>query len=71
MLNKIKYDSELLFYYLYDDYYNKNFDYVNNNINVIKILKVKVKKMGVLILVYYFVQIYVFIGYLFEFYLGS
>lgn len=55
MLNKIKYDSELLFYYLYDDYYNKNFDYVNNNINVIKILKVKVKKMGVLILVYYFV----------------
>ncbi|AAC63753.1 AcMNPV orf81 [Bombyx mori nucleopolyhedrovirus] len=70
-LNKIKYDSELLLHYLYDDQQNKNSDYANNNINVIKISKVKVKKTGASILAHYFAQVHVSNGYSFEFHPGS
>ncbi|AGA16232.1 hypothetical protein [Thysanoplusia orichalcea nucleopolyhedrovirus] len=67
-LNKIKYDSELLLHYLYDDYNKSD---ANNDINVIKILKVKVKKTGASILAHYFAQVNVSTGYAFEFHPGS
>ncbi|USC25929.1 ac80 [Palpita vitrealis nucleopolyhedrovirus] len=66
-LNKIKYDSELLLHYLYDDH-RTNLD---NNVNVIKILKVKVKKTGASLLAHYFAQVNVSSGYAFEFHPGS
>ncbi|ABL76016.1 Mv-ORF64 peptide [Maruca vitrata nucleopolyhedrovirus] len=68
-LNKVKYDSELLIHYLYDDHANKSFE--NNNINVIKISKVKVKKTGASMLAHYFAEIQVSTGYSFEFHPGS
>ncbi|AOT85471.1 cyun71 [Cyclophragma undans nucleopolyhedrovirus] len=76
--NKIKYDSELLLHYLYDDNHNHHHhqkDYCENknnaDINVIKILKVKVKKTGASMLAHYFAQINVSTGYSFEFHPGS
>ncbi|QYC92732.1 AC81 [Trabala vishnou gigantina nucleopolyhedrovirus] len=67
-LNKIKYDSELLLHYLYNGSFDRN---KNDNINVIRVCKVKVKNTCGTILAHYYAQIEVSNGYRFEFHPGS
>ncbi|AKN80977.1 hypothetical protein [Lonomia obliqua multiple nucleopolyhedrovirus] len=69
--NKIKYDSELLLHYLYDSSRSNDDKQYANDINVIQILKVKVKKTGASMLAHYFAQIDISTGYSFEFHPGS
>ncbi|UZE89746.1 AC81 [Parapoynx stagnalis nucleopolyhedrovirus] len=68
--NKIKYDSELLLHYLYDTN-NQQHEHFANDVNVIQIYKVKVKKTGSSVLAHYFARISVSTGYSFEFHPGS
>lgn len=70
--NRIKYDSELLLHYLYDDKHQSNVnDNYTNDVNVIQILKVKVRRVGGSMLAHYFAQIHISNGYSFEFHPGS
>ncbi|ACF05353.1 hypothetical protein [Adoxophyes orana nucleopolyhedrovirus] len=78
ILNRIKYDPELLIHYLFNNYHmllNDNTQLTDcdlyNNINVIKICKVKVKKSCGAILAHYYAHINLFNNYSFEFHPGS
>nr|QBM79046.1 ac81 [Helicoverpa armigera nucleopolyhedrovirus] len=64
-LNRIKYDSELLIHYLFDNLNN------SENLNIIKVCKVRVKKAGGTLLAHYYAKIQISNGYTFEFHPGS
>jgi Baculoviridae AC81 len=68
--NKIKYDSELLLHYLFDTN-NQQHEQFANDINVIQIYKVKVKKTGASVLAHYYARVNVSTGHSFEFHPGS
>ncbi|ABY65799.1 hypothetical protein [Orgyia leucostigma nucleopolyhedrovirus] len=65
-LNRIKYDSQLLIHYLYD----KSSDNAEN-VNVIKVCKVRVVRTCGTLLAHYYAQIEISNGYKFEFHPGS
>ncbi|ACO53522.1 unknown [Euproctis pseudoconspersa nucleopolyhedrovirus] len=67
-LNRIKYDSELLLHYLFDD--NSN-NFPSTDVNLIKIYKIKVTRTCSTILAHYFAKIEISNGYAFEFHPGS
>ncbi|QHB21735.1 ac81 [Artaxa digramma nucleopolyhedrovirus] len=69
-LNRIKYDSELLIHYLFDNNV-VNSDATKADVNLIKVCKVKVTQTCGTILAHYFAQIELSNGYKFEFHPGS
>nr|AGS47919.1 putative 26.9 kDa protein [Ectropis obliqua nucleopolyhedrovirus] len=78
-LNRVKYDSELLLHYLFDGLFNNydlrdtddNTNLLNNDINTIRVCKVKVKRTCGTLLTHYYAHIELYNGYKFEFHPGS
>ncbi len=69
-LNRIKYDQELLLHYLYDDSVAQR-DFSSDDINVIRVCKMRVKRTCGTVLAHYYAQIEISNGYKFEFHPGS